>query len=51
MEWTECNVPCSIYVYTGKKSTAVTGKLILVTAKHLARNEQVNERRSLNQLK
>ena len=29
----------------------MTGKLILVTTKHLARNEQVNVRRSLNQLK
>ena len=34
-----------------KKSAAVTGKLILVTAKHLAGNEQENVRRSLNQLK
>ena len=36
---------------TQKKSAAVTGKLILVTAKHLAGYEQVNVRRSLNQLK
>ena len=34
-----------------KKSAAVTRKLILVTAKHLAGNKQVNVRRSLNQLK
>ena len=38
------------YVH-GKKSAAVTGKLILVTAKHLAGNKQVNVKRSLNQLK
>ena len=35
---------------TRKKSTAGTGKLILVTAKHLAGNEQGNVR-SLNQRK
>ena len=34
----------------GKKSAAVTGKLILVTAKHLVWNERMNVRRSLNQL-
>ena len=34
-----------------KKSAAVTGKLILFTAKNLVGNEQVNVRRSLNQLK
>ena len=34
-----------------KKSAAVSGKLILVTAKHLAGNEHVNVRRSLNQPK
>ena len=30
---------------------AMAGKLILVTAKHLTGNKQVNVRRSLNQLK
>ena len=34
-----------------KKSAAVTGKSILFTAKHLARNKEVNARRSLNQVK
>ena len=33
---------------TRKKCAAVKGKFILVTAKHLAGNEQVNVRRSLN---
>ena len=31
-----------------KKSAAVTGKLILIEAKHLAGNEQMNVRRSKN---
>ena len=34
-----------------KESAAVTEKLILVTNKHLAENEHVNIRGSLNQLK
>ena len=34
-------------LYTAK-SAGVTGKLILFTAKHLAGNEEVNIRRSLN---
>ena len=33
-----------------EKSAAVTEKLILVTAKDLPGNEQVNVRKSLNQL-
>ena len=37
-----------ILFYSGKKSAAITRKLILVTAKHLAGKEQVNVRRSLN---
>ena len=33
-----------------KKIAAVTGKLVVFTAKHLAEKKQVNVRRSLNQL-
>ena len=38
-------------IWYTEKSAAVKRKLILVTAKHLAGSEQVNVRRSLNELK
>ena len=56
MEFFKVILLCFIKVYvimtnkqpTRKKSSAVTEKLILLTAKHLDGNEQVNVRRYFN---
>ena len=50
--WISIFLRVCVCVYTHmEKSEDVTEKLIFVTAKHLAGNDQVNVRRSLNQLK